>query len=81
MLVLPLSTSYLCEARFSALINIKTKYGNKLDVSNPLPLKESKIEVDAKAVVTTQDTSSYIFLMEIAFIVCNKRLKFDRAQS
>lgn len=47
--LLPFTTSYLCEAGFSTMVNIKTKYRNKLDVSNSLRLKVT--EIDAKTVL------------------------------
>lgn len=49
--LLPFTTSYLCEVGFSAMTSIKTKYRNKLDLSNSLRLKISRIKVDVEAVI------------------------------
>ena len=49
--LLPFVTSYNCEAGFSAMVGIKNKYRNKLQLSNSLRLKLSDIEVDVKSII------------------------------
>ena len=49
--LLPFVTSYNCEAGFSAMVGIKNKYRNKLQLSNSLRLKLSDIEVDLKSII------------------------------
>nr|XP_014354333.1 PREDICTED: zinc finger BED domain-containing protein 5-like [Latimeria chalumnae] len=41
--LMPFTTTYLCESGFSALVSMKTKYRNKLDVEGDLRLKLSPI--------------------------------------
>ena len=43
------SSSYKCKAGFSAMVGIKSKFGNKLQLSNSLPLKLSQIEINIKS--------------------------------
>ncbi|KRY26810.1 Zinc finger BED domain-containing protein 5 [Trichinella spiralis] len=49
--LLPFTTSYMCEIRFSAMIGIKTKLRNKLQISNNLRLKLAHISVDVEEVI------------------------------
>jgi len=49
--LLPFSSSYLCEVGFSAMVGIKNKHRNKLQLSHSLRLKVSKIDVDVGAVI------------------------------
>lgn len=43
-LLLPFTSTYLCEAGFSSMVGIKTKYRNKLNLEPNMRLKLSKIE-------------------------------------
>lgn len=49
--LLPFSSSYLCEVGFSAMVGIKNKHRNKLQLSHSLRLKVTKIDVDVGAVI------------------------------
>ena len=49
MFLMPFATTYLCENGFSALVALKTKYRNKLDVEPDLRLKLTSIQPDIKA--------------------------------
>ena len=40
--LIPFATTYLCEAAFSALVTIKTKHRNRLDVQHDLRVALSK---------------------------------------
>lgn len=48
MCLMPFATTYLCETGFSALVALKTKYRNKLDVGPDLRLKLTSIQPDIK---------------------------------
>ncbi|KRY39055.1 Protein ZBED8 [Trichinella spiralis] len=50
--LLPFTTSYMCEIGFSAMIGIKTKLRNKLQISNNLRLKLTHISVDVEEVIS-----------------------------
>ncbi|XP_028314934.1 zinc finger BED domain-containing protein 5 [Gouania willdenowi] len=45
-LLMPFTTTYLCETGFSALVGLKTKYRNRLDVGSDLRLKLTSIQPD-----------------------------------
>ena len=45
------SSSYKCEAGFSGMVGIKSKFGNKLQLSNSLRLKLSQIEINIKSTI------------------------------
>ncbi|XP_029650700.1 zinc finger BED domain-containing protein 5-like [Octopus sinensis] len=45
------TSSYICEAGFSAMVGIKSKYRNKLQLSNSLRLKLSRIEPDVNSII------------------------------
>jgi hypothetical protein len=44
----PFSPSYIGEVGFSAMVGMKTKFRNKLRLSNPLRLKVTRTDVDVK---------------------------------
>lgn len=48
----------LCESEFSNMVNTKTKYRYKLDISNSLRLKATRVEVYVKTVMAKQETIS-----------------------
>jgi hypothetical protein len=49
--LLPFSSSYICEVGFLAMVRMKTKFRNKLQLSNYLRLKITHIYVDVNAVI------------------------------
>ncbi|KRX18486.1 Zinc finger BED domain-containing protein 5 [Trichinella nelsoni] len=50
--LLPFTTSYMCEIGFSAMIGIKTKFRNKLQLSHILRLKLTHVSVDVEEVIS-----------------------------
>jgi hypothetical protein len=57
--LLPFSYSYICEVRFSAMLRIKTKFRNGLQLSNSLRLKITRIVVDVNSVINNNRKQSY----------------------
>jgi hypothetical protein len=51
--LLPFSSSYICEVGFSAMVGMKTKFRNKLQSWNSLRLKITRIVTDANAVINS----------------------------
>ncbi|XP_066465575.1 zinc finger BED domain-containing protein 5-like [Tiliqua scincoides] len=51
--LLPFSSSYTCEVGFSAMVGIKNRFRNKLQLSNSLRLKITNIDVDINAVINS----------------------------
>jgi hypothetical protein len=51
--LLPFSSSYICEFVFSAMVGMKTKFRNKLQVSNSLRLKITRTDVDVNVVINS----------------------------
>jgi hypothetical protein len=51
--LLPFSSSYICEVRFSAMVGVKTKFRNKLQLSNFLRLKITRIDVHVNTVINS----------------------------
>lgn len=51
--LLPFSSSYICEMGFTAMVGIKNKFHNKLQLSNSLRLKTTNIDVDINAVINS----------------------------
>jgi hypothetical protein len=47
------SSSYICEVGFSVMARTKTKFGNKLQLSNSLRLRTIRIGVDVNAVINS----------------------------
>jgi hypothetical protein len=52
-LLLPFSSSYMCEVKFLTTVGKKTKFRNKLQLSNSLLLKITRIHVDVNAVINS----------------------------
>jgi hypothetical protein len=51
--LLPFSPSYICEDGFSAMVGMKTKFRNNIQLSNSLRLKITRIDVDVNAVISS----------------------------
>jgi hypothetical protein len=51
--LLPFSSSYICEVGFSAVVGMKTKFRNKLQLSNSLRLKITRTDVDVNGVINS----------------------------
>jgi hypothetical protein len=51
--LLPFSSSYICEAGFSAMVGMKTKFRNKLQLLNSLRLEITGTDVDVNAVINS----------------------------
>lgn len=52
--LMPFPTTYLCEAGFSALVALKTKYRNKLNVESDLRLQLSSLQPDIQRLVNAK---------------------------
>ncbi|XP_057184698.1 zinc finger BED domain-containing protein 5 [Triplophysa rosa] len=52
--LMPFPTTYLCEAGFSALVALKTKYRNKLNVEPDLRLQLSSLQPDIQRLVNAK---------------------------
>ncbi|XP_063302509.1 zinc finger BED domain-containing protein 5-like [Pelobates fuscus] len=50
--LLPFTTSYMCEIGFSAMVAIKNKFRNQLQLSNTLRLKITNVNVDVRDVIS-----------------------------
>ena len=57
--LIPFSSSYKCETGFSAMVGIKTKFRNKLRLSNSLRLKLSQIEINVKSIVQSSKKQAH----------------------
>ena len=53
------SSSYKCEAGFSATVGIKSKFRNKLQLSNSLRLKLSQIEINIKSIIESIEKQAH----------------------
>jgi hypothetical protein len=51
--LLPFSSSYICEVGFSATVGMKTRFRNKLKMSNSLRLEITRIDVDVNTVINS----------------------------
>jgi hypothetical protein len=51
--LLPFSSSYICEVGVSAMVGMKTKFRNKLQLSNSLRRKITRIDVPVNAVINS----------------------------
>ena len=49
--LMPFSSSYKCESGFSTMVGIKSKFRNKLQLSNSLRLKLSNIDINVKFIM------------------------------
>jgi hypothetical protein len=56
---LPFSSSSICEVGFSAMIGMKTKFRNKLQLSKCLRLKITRIDVDVNAIINSNRKRSH----------------------
>ncbi|XP_077970335.1 zinc finger BED domain-containing protein 5-like [Styela clava] len=59
--LMPFSSSYKCESGFSAMIGIKSKFRNKLQLSNSLRLKLSEIEMNVKSIMENSKKQAHLF--------------------
>ncbi|XP_013793863.1 protein FAM200A-like [Limulus polyphemus] len=57
--LLPFSSSYHCEVGFSAMVGIKNKFRNKLQLSNSLRLKLTHIDVDVNAILDSNKKQAH----------------------
>jgi hypothetical protein len=51
--MLPISSSYICDVGFSAMVGMKTELRSKLQLSNFLRLKITRIDVDVSAFINS----------------------------
>ena len=65
--LIPFPTTYLCEAAMSALVNIKTTYGNRLGVANDMRIALSNINPRMDELVSKrQEQRSH----RLSFVLC-----------
>ena len=53
------ASSYKCEAGFLGMVGIKSKFRNKLQLSNFLRLKLSQIEINIKSIIESSKKQAY----------------------
>ncbi|XP_003366520.1 putative zinc finger protein [Trichinella spiralis] len=73
--LLPFSTSYMCEIGFSAMIGMKTKLRNKLQISNNLRLKLTHISVDVEEVISQNRNKPIVRIRRIMHLT-NKHIHY-----
>jgi hypothetical protein len=59
-ILLPFSSSYICEVGFSVMVGIKNKHRNKLNLLNSLQLKINKIDVNVNAITKHNRKQAHI---------------------
>ena len=57
--LMPFSSSYKCESGFSTMVGIKSKFRNKLQLSNSLRLKLSNIDINVKSIMENKQALSH----------------------
>ena len=58
-ILLPFSNSYQCKVGFPAMVGIKTKFQNKLQLANSLRLKLTHIDVDMNAILVNNKKQAH----------------------
>ena len=70
--LIPFSTTYLCKATMSALVNIKTTYRNRLRVANDMRIALSNINPRIEKLVSKrQEQKSYRLIICAVFFRVN----------
>ena len=58
---MPFLSSYKCEAEFSAIVEIRSKFRNRLQLPNSLRLKLPHIEINVKSIMQSSKKQAHPF--------------------